>query len=348
MVRLDFAFRQFLFTQRSGSASLANSQRLIRKSKVLVNGIVERQPKRQVIPGVEKITLAATNEEISCGDHAFYLMNKPRNTLCTTRGFGPRGVTVYDLLRDGVKGSGSAQGGGGGGDDSRGSTRDDVRAAGRLDRDTTGCLLFGTDHGLLSLLLHPTSRCWKTYTAVLDLDRSELHPNAVDVFRAGLTLDDGTKCAPAFLEIVECGTAQTSRGSPKVVRVSLHEGFFHQVKRMLAQVGGVVSELHRDSFGSLHLPRDTNNKPCLAPGEVRPLTQLELASLVEMLPPDPPSRVMPRCSHYAPSPVPTASTHFDGSECTKHKDGGSASAVQDSHLLPWFRGHSARHGGRVK
>ena len=84
-------------------------------------------------------------------------------------------------------------------------------------------LLFGTDGGVQSLLLSPASRVWKTYTATLaEGGTASLAPDAAQAFAAGLVLADGTACQPATLEVL----------SPSTVRVTLHEGFFHQVCRV--------------------------------------------------------------------------------------------------------------------
>ena len=89
----------------------------------------------------------------------------------------------------------------------------------RLDRDTSGMLVFGTDGGVQSLLLFPTSRVWKTYTAELAEGCAALLPGAAALFRSGFRLEDGLVCAPAELELLGDST----------VRVKVHEGHFHQV-----------------------------------------------------------------------------------------------------------------------
>jgi 16S rRNA pseudouridine516 synthase len=90
--------------------------------------------------------------------------------------------------------------------------------------------------------------------------------DAVDQFAAGLALRDGSVCLPATLEVLSTGERST-------VRVTLREGKYHQVKRMLAAVGGTVVRLRRVRIGGLSLD------PALFPGSYRPLTDEELALL---------------------------------------------------------------------
>ena len=218
---------------------------LLALSQVSVDGTVQLEPKYQVVPGVEMVTCGT--EAVPTGDHVFCLMHKPAGYVCQRH---PHDRNVYELIPEELQ-------------------RPDLSACGRLDRDTTGILLFTTDGGIQSLLLFPTSRVWKTYTAVLERACSELLPQACALFERGMVLDDGLRCAPAALEILDTAT----------VRVRVHEGHFHQVKRMLAHVGGTVKELHRDAFGGL-------TDPELPIGSMRSLTAGERSMLLDMLPLD--------------------------------------------------------------
>ena len=106
----------------------------------------------------------------------------------------------------------------------------------------------GTDGGLQSLLMHPSSGCEKAYVATLRvLPAARLRDSAADEFeRGGMRLADGHVCAPAGLEVLE--TVQIAGEIlpfPRRVRVTLREGQYHQVKRMLAVCGGAVAALER-------------------------------------------------------------------------------------------------------
>lgn len=267
MVRLDHVVQAYLRACRAPNASAKVAMKRISAGDICVNGIVTRQPKQQIVPGVEEVTLAATGEVLPQDDHEFYLMHKPAGCVCQRH---PREKTVYDLIPSDA-------------------FREDLVCVGRLDRDTTGALLFGTDGGVQSMLLHPSSRVFKVYLAECT---GTLASDAVERFRTGLALEDGTPCAPATLEILarreedanedategatEGGAIDTADGRTRV-RVTLHEGFFHQVKRMLAQCGATVVALHRERFGSFEAAG-------LAPGGMRALSAAERASLCDLLP----------------------------------------------------------------
>ena len=124
-----------------------------------------------------------------------------------------------------------------------------VAPVGRLDKDTTGLRL-----------LSPTYHVAKRYLARVD---GLLSQADVDAFASGITLSDGTECLPAGLELLPENRCI----------VTLRQGKFHQVKRMLASRGAPVITLHRLSMGTLSLPED------LLPGRWRPLTAEETAAL---------------------------------------------------------------------
>ena len=138
-------------------------------------------------------------------------------------------------------------------------------AVGRLDKDTEGLLLITDDGALSHALMSPTKHVDKVYEAQVE---GELAPDAAARFSAGLELKDGTVCRSAQLE-----TAPDL--GENWVRVTLREGKYHQVKRMIAAVGGVVVHLRRVALGGLVLD------PALAPGAFRVLTAQELALLMQ-------------------------------------------------------------------
>ena len=115
----------------------------------------------------------------------------------------------------------------------------------------------GTDGGVQSLLMHPSCGCQKSYLAHLRTDRGDLRlsATAAEEFAAGVTLADGSKCRAASLQVLQT-VADPDGGAepfPSLVRVTLVEGRYHQVKRMLAVCGGAVAALHRERIGGLLL-----------------------------------------------------------------------------------------------
>ena len=135
---------------------------------------------------------------------------------------------------------------------------------GRLDKDTTGLLLLTDDGKLLHRIIHPKAGCLKVYHATLDrpLDGSE-----AALFASGtLLLNSETKpLLPAPLEVL----------GPREALITLHEGRYHQVRRMFAAVGNHVLALRRLSIGGLQLPAD------LAEGDWRILTPAEVAAVFQ-------------------------------------------------------------------
>ena len=171
----------------------------------------------------------------------YYMLNKPMGVITASR--DERHDTVLELFPA--------------------ELRRGLFAVGRLDKDTEGLLLITDDGALSHALMSPNRHVEKEYEAVVD---GALAADAVLRFEQGMTLRDGTECKPAKLEILET--------EPELrVRVTLKEGKYHQVKRMIAAVGGTVTALKRLRLGGLWLDKT------LAPGEFRELTQEELEKL---------------------------------------------------------------------
>ena len=136
---------------------------------------------------------------------------------------------------------------------------------GRLDKDTTGILLFTCDGELNHRLLSPGRHVDKVYRARTE---GKLTEETVAAFAAGMDLGDFT-AQPARLEILRAGEEES------LAEVTVAEGKFHQVKRMFAAVGHEVTALHRCAFGPLELD------PELQEGEWRELTEEEVRLLRE-------------------------------------------------------------------
>lgn len=169
------------------------------------------------------------------------LLHKPAGYTCSTK---DTGRLIYDLLPD------------------RFRDRDPVLSSvGRLDRDTSGLLLMTDDGQLLHRIVSPKSRLDKVYEAELaqDLRGDE----GAQFASGGLLLESDDKpLLPAELEVL----------GPRHVRLTLHEGRYHQVRRMFAAVGNHVQALHRCRVGGLEL--DT-----LASGQWRQLDEADLTTL---------------------------------------------------------------------
>lgn len=226
------------FLARSGVASRRGSENLMTAGRVTVNGVVVTELGSRVDPLVDEV--AVDGKVVRISDNPVTIMlHKPAGVITTMKAQSDRPI-VADLV----------------------PTEDypGLFPIGRLDADTTGLLLFSTDGELGNLLLHPRHHVAKTYLARL---KRPLEDDAVQRLRRGVLLDDGP-AQPADVVLAD--------KAGKLVRVTIHEGRYHQVKRMFEAVGDPVVSLHRESFGPLRLGK-------LKPGEWRLLTEAEVDTL---------------------------------------------------------------------
>ena len=138
--------------------------------------------------------------------------------------------------------------------------REDIFPVGRLDKDVTGLLLLTNDGDLAHRLLAPKKHVDKTYRAILD---HGLLPEDIRRLESGLDIGEESLTLPARVTVLE----------ERTILLTLHEGKFHQVKRMLQAVDNQVLQLQRTAFGGLTLDQN------LKPGEYRELTGEELETL---------------------------------------------------------------------
>ena len=223
-----------------GAGSRSEVKEWIRGGEAAVNGRIIRDPALSF--DTEKDTPALRGKELDGRVTRHVLMYKPAGVLTAAR--DPKQPTVMDLLPEVYRSIG-------------------CMPVGRLDKDTTGLLLFTTDGEMNHRLLSPSRHVDKTYRALVE---GKLGPEAAEQFAAGMNLGDFT-ARGAKLEILRAGE-ETS-----LAEVTVAEGKFHQVRRMFSAVGHEVLELHRKSFGPLTLDGG------LREGEWRELTEDELAAL---------------------------------------------------------------------
>lgn len=223
----------------SGRYSRREVKLLIRQGRVLVDGMPARSPEDKVDPEAAEITV--NGEVLPYRRHTWLMLHKPAGVLSATE--DGRGKTVLDLLPPELQ-------------------RQGLFPVGRLDKDTEGLLLLTNEGGLAHDLLSPRHHVDKVYFARTAGTLTEEDRRA---FAEGMELN-GLRCLPAELEILSAGTESEAL-------VTLREGKFHQVKRMLAQRGKPVLYLKRVKMGNLTLD------PALARGEYRYLTDEELQAL---------------------------------------------------------------------
>lgn len=202
----------------AGLASRREVRELVRQGRISVNGRPTAAPDEKLDPETAELTLDGVR--VNCARYRYFLMNKPAGVLSATE--DPRQKTVLDLLPPELR-------------------RIGLGPVGRLDKDTTGLLLLTNDGDMTHRIISPKNHVPKLYRARVSGPLGEADAAA---FARGLVLADGTKCLPARLEILEDG----------LVLVTVYEGKYHQVKRMLASRGAPVLALHRLQIGALALP----------------------------------------------------------------------------------------------
>ena len=236
-MRLD----KFLVACAVGSRTEVKN--LLKAGRVTVNGKKEKSAKLQI--DEERDEIRFDGQVLEYEEFVYYMMNKPQGVVSATEDSKHR--TVLDLLDDLAR-------------------TKEVFPVGRLDIDTHGLLLLTNDGKLAHALLSPKRHVDKTYLAQVE---GVMTQEDVETFAKGILLKDFT-CQPAKLEIVSVNLVKNQ----SLVRVTIAEGKFHQVKRMVAYCGKEVVDLQRLTMGTLAL--DEN----LERGEWRRLTKEELAELL--------------------------------------------------------------------
>ena len=221
----------------TGKWSRREVKALVRQGLVRVDGRLAASAEDKLDPAAAIITVAG--ETISLCRFTYVMLHKPAGVLTATE--DRKQPTVLDLLPPELRRIGLAP-------------------VGRLDKDTEGLLLLTNDGELTHRLLSPKYHVDKRYLARVD---GELSAADTEAFARGMTLGDGLECLPAGLEVLP----------DRVCIVTLREGKFHQVKRMLAARGAPVLYLKRLSMGPLVL------EDSLAAGAYRLLRAEEISAL---------------------------------------------------------------------
>ena len=237
-MRLD----KFLVACAVGSRTEVKN--FLKAGRVTVNGKKEKSAKSQINEETDEIRF--DGQKLDYEEFVYYMMNKPQGVISATE--DPKHKTVLDLLDDYARAK-------------------EVFPVGRLDIDTHGLLLLTNDGKLAHALLSPKRHVDKTYLARINGVMTDVD---VETFAQGVPLKDFT-CQPAKLELVSIDTEKEE----SLVRVTIAEGKFHQVKRMVAYCGKEVVDLQRLTMGTLTLDED------LKRGEWRRLSKEELEGLLE-------------------------------------------------------------------
>ncbi|MGT2911530.1 pseudouridine synthase [Streptococcus cameli] len=229
-----------------GIGSRTEVKKILKQKRVLVNGEVETSPKWQLNQETDQVSL--DGQLLQHEVFVYYLLNKPKGVISATEDDKHR--TVLDLLDQKARQKG-------------------VFPVGRLDKDTHGLLLLTNNGDLAHAMLSPKKHVDKCYQARVE---GILTTDDQLAFEKGIELKDFT-CQPAQLEILK--TNHT--GNTCLVRITIREGKFHQIKRMVRACGKEVVDLQRLSLGSLTLDKG------LELGQWRHLTEQEIKELENLM-----------------------------------------------------------------
>ena len=224
------------FLVECGVGSRSQVKGILKSGAVTVNGIPQKDGALKIDPDTQEILYAG--QALQGKRRVVAMLHKPAGFVTATEDKHER--TVMELLPPEL-------------------LRQDIKPVGRLDKETEGLLLFTNDGDLLHRLISPKKEVAKVYYA-----RHEGQATQEDVkaFADGLTLRDGTVCLSAKLEPIGAGES----------RITVCEGKYHQVRRMMASRGMTVLYLKREQEGCLTLGD-------LLLGKVRELTAREIADL---------------------------------------------------------------------
>ena len=216
--------------------SRSDAKKLLKSGCVTVAGQVIKDPRCEVDATA---VVAVDGEVLRTATPRYFMLNKPQGYISATK--DREHLTVMELLDEDNLGQ--------------------LHIAGRLDIDTTGLLLITDDGNWSHRVMSPNSDCKKTY--LLETE-DPITPEAVKQIEQGIKLEGEMRSTlPATMELIDEHTA----------RLTISEGKYHQVKRMLAAVGNKVDFLHRERIGDIVLDED------LEPGEYRVLSEREIASV---------------------------------------------------------------------
>lgn len=210
-----------------------------RDGRITVNGTAAKNPAVHIDPDHDAVTV--DDEPVIYTRYVYFMLNKPQGVVSAV---SDSRMTVIDLIDCGVRG---------------------LYPVGRLDRDTEGLLLITNDGPLGHQLLSPKHHVEKEYLVTV---KNPLKETDIQRIRDGIVIDRGEKCLPADMRILD----------PHTCRITLTEGKYHQVKRMMTALDNEVVGLKR--IRMKHLLLDETLKP----GEYRELTDEELRDLRESEP----------------------------------------------------------------
>ena len=219
-----------------GFGSRQEIKKYVKAGKIRINDNIVKKPEEKLNSEVDKLFFEG--KEVEVEEFETFILYKPAGYVCATKDNVHK--TVMELID---------------------SKRKNIVPVGRLDLDTEGILILTNDGDLNHRLVSPSSHVDKTYYAIFE---GRLNENAVEMTKNGLDIGEGEVTKLAKLEII----------SSNEIMLTIHEGKFHQVKRMVKALGGEVTYLKRVAFGGLRL-----DDLKLKKGESRKITEIEMEML---------------------------------------------------------------------
>lgn len=225
-----------------GKYSRSEVKKLVKSGRITVDGAVVKSADIKIDP--DTAVIAVDGENVGYKKHIYIMLNKPKGVISATDDKSQK--TVIDLVPTEL-------------------FRQGLFPAGRLDGDTTGFVLITDDGDFAHRILSPKNHILKTYHALLQRPVTD---EDIEKFKAGIELKDGTLCLEAQVKMLQ--------NEPPVAEIKIHEGKYHQVKRMFAALGNKVIELRRVKMGNLSLDES------LEEGQCREITGEELKKITEV------------------------------------------------------------------
>ncbi len=226
------------FIANQMGVSREDAKEFIKRRVVTVNGETAKLFDMKIDTENDKVIV--DGNEVCYREHIYIMLNKPQGVVCATKDRDFK--TVIDLVPEGLK-------------------RKDLFPAGRLDVDTEGFVLITDDGKLAHDMLSPKKHVPKVYFARLEHEADESY---IEKFENGMKIDGGDVCLPAKIEILD---------KRDEVLITLNEGMFHQVKRMIHYCENEVVYLKRIKIGGIDL--DEN----LGLGECREILHKEIVKI---------------------------------------------------------------------
>ncbi|MDO5775710.1 MAG: pseudouridine synthase [Eubacteriales bacterium] len=219
----------------SGKGTRTEVKKQISRGAVSVNCTIIKDAGYKIDENADRVSIDGV--EVKYADFEYYMLNKPQGVISASRDKrGGKTLCVTDLIREKI--------------------RSDLFPVGRLDKDTEGLLIITNDGDMAHRLLSPKRHVDKTYYAELD---GKILPDAAERIMAGVDIGDDKPTMPCQVNML----------SDSSCFITIHEGRYHEIKRMFKTEGRTVTYLKRISMGPISLD------PELAPGEYRLLTDKE-------------------------------------------------------------------------